>query len=242
MILSKREKILLYISGILLVFFIIYNFILLPQLTKLKELSSQSKELEKDLLDAETSINLIEDLDEKINLKEHKIINLTSDLFPSLQQEEILTLLDSFIKDSNIRVQSINFSEIKFDSIENNEIDKDDKNNNSNEHSDSIENNNNFNEEKDSIELEKEIFIENMSATIIYSGAYHEIIDFLSYIDNFDKNIIIKNINIIENDEEVSGDIVLDFYGIPKVNSSDKEFIHIPNSSINGKKNPFEIQ
>lgn len=247
MTLSKREKILLIISGILLISFLIYNFVLLPQFKKLNELENESEKLEKDLLDSKESIDSIENSDEKIDIKTNEIKEITDNLFPSLQQNEILLLLDKFIKESNIKIQGINFSEIVLSPIQNNEINE------------SIENDNKFNNiinkyknlTQDNYQIEKEdneseikedqvIAIENISATVIYSGNYNELIDFLSYINDFEKNIIIKDITVIETNEGVSGDIVLNFYGIPKINQLDQEFIELPNNNINGKNNPFQ--
>lgn len=246
--LNKREKILVIISGALLIGFVIYNFILSPQFVKLNDLQVKAAELDKNVYDSRTSIDSIKLLDEKINDKTNEILGSTKELFPSLQQNEIIILLDNFIKKSNITIQGINFSEIGLSPIENKEIDankqEDSKFKNIiNQYKDLIKDNKKLVEENSEKNTEEEeIAIENISVTIMYTGSYYELTNLLSYIESYDKSIIVRGLTVIQDEAGVSGNIVLDFYGIPKIDELEDEFIEQPNNQINGKDNPFQKQ
>jgi len=253
--LSKREKILIILSGALLVCFLIYNFILSPQLTRLNQLKAENLRLEKDTIDSKDSINSMKTLEKNINLKTTEISQSTDKLFPELKQNEIILLLDRFINDSNITIEGINFSDIELKPIEYSQRDISEKedtrfrnivnqyNNIVKYNKDLVEESDNGQDiEEDNSNPEEEIKVENLSATMIYSGNYFEIINFLSLIDNYDKSIIIRGLTIIENEGRVTGNILLDFYGIPKFEDLEDNFVNTPSEDTKGKENPFQIQ
>ncbi|WP_130807158.1 hypothetical protein [Senegalia massiliensis] len=246
--LNKREKKLLIIAASLLFVFLLYNFILNPQINKLSKLKEQEAELLDDLSNSKTSINTIKSLDKEIEDKKKKISFLTSDLFPELEQSRIILLLDKFIEESNLKLDAINFSEKTMKAIQLEEIKIEEKEDSRfknivNQYNNLVENNKELVENETEQSGEKEeakesTKLESISATIVYSGDYHEINNFLSLIDNYNKDIIIRGITMVKNEKCITGNILLDFYGIPKIDEFKDDF-EIPNTNVNGKDNPF---
>lgn len=253
--LNKREKILVMIAASLLFLFLIYNFILNPQLNKLSKLKAEELELSNDLSNSKTSINTIKTLNKSIEDKKKNISFLTNNLFPELDQSRIILLLDEFIESSKLQLDAINFSEKTMKAIKLEEITVEEAedsrfknivnqyNNLASSNKDLIEEKTEANEENEDSEEEtiEPTKLENISATIVYSGNYYEITNFLSLIDNYDKDIIIRGITMVENEVGVTGNILLDFYGIPKIDELDDNS-KIEDTDTNGKDNPFTTQ
>ncbi|MGO1818621.1 MAG: hypothetical protein ACTH0S_02950 [Senegalia sp. (in: firmicutes)] len=252
--LNKREKILIASAGALLFLFLIYNFILNPQLNKLSKLKEDELELLNELSNYKTSINTVKTIEKTIEDKKKNISFLTGNLFPELEQSEIILLLDEFIERSNLSLEAINFSEkamrpIKLEEIIVEEAKDSRFKNIVNQYNNLVSSNKDLveeievKEENKNIddETEQAIELENISATIVYSGNYYEITNFLSLLDNYDKDIIIRGITMVENEDGVTGNILLDFYGIPKIDELNSE-TDTRDTDNNGKDNPFNSQ
>lgn len=194
--------------------------------------------------------------------KEFKIINakiksMTKPLFPSINQEKIIVILDKMIKKSNIEGNSITFSDTYVSEIDmkKQEEKKNDYliKNLSEEYKGKkkVKNDEANNEEqKDKKEDQKET--EKMTATISYKGKYKDLIVFLEQIENYDKKILVNNISISKSkenniDEEgivsdknsITGSIVLDFYAVAKIHEQDEEYLKWEFDNGYGKDNPF---
>ncbi|PAB58507.1 GspMb/PilO family protein [Anaeromicrobium sediminis] len=98
----------------------------------------------------------------------------------------------------------------------------------------------NMTQEEESDEEESEGQLEKISVTISYEGSYNEIMAFVKEIESFPKKIIINSLNITKSEEgQMAGNIILDFYAIPKIHMKDEDYLkwHIENDY--GKDNPF---
>ena len=61
-----------------------------------------------------------------------------------------------------------------------------------------------------------------MEVTLNVKGTYNELISFIGQVENYNKKIVINNINITgAQGSNVTGTIILDFYGVPKLNNKD---------------------
>jgi len=258
--LSTREKIMLIVLGLMLIIGGYYKFILSPQITKLKNTKQEviDKKAEVERVKLEISEN-------SPIYKEFKIINakiksMTKPLFPSINQEKIIVILDDILEKSNLEGNSITFSDIDVNEIN---IEKEEEKDNNyliknlleeykgkkkeKKDEDSDENKE---ENQDSQENKKET--EKMTATIIYKGKYKELITFLDEIEKYDKKILVNNIKISKpkqsnTDEEgivndrnsIKGSIALDFYSIPKIHEQDEEYLKWDFDNGYGKDDPF---
>lgn len=77
-----------------------------------------------------------------------------------------------------------------------------------------------------------------MQVTLNFKGKYEELISFIKQVENYDKKIIISSINLAGAEgSDVTGNLVLEFYGIPKLNDNDNFKWDYKKPS--GKGNPF---
>lgn len=78
-----------------------------------------------------------------------------------------------------------------------------------------------------------------ISASVPFRGYYESLLDFLKQVRQNNKKILIKDINILNNEEGlVSGNVVLDFYSIPPLGTK-KLSDGIINDTSSSKLNPF---
>jgi type IV pilus assembly protein PilO len=77
-----------------------------------------------------------------------------------------------------------------------------------------------------------------MQVTLNFKGTYDELISFIRQVENYDKKIIISNINLAAAEGSgVSGNLILEFYAVPKLNNNDD--FKWDYKKPNGKENPF---
>ncbi|SHH46262.1 hypothetical protein [Tepidibacter thalassicus] len=250
--LTKREKVMLIILGGLIIIWGYYKLILNPKLEKLNQ-------LEREVIEERTNVEKI-----KIEIspnspvyKEFKIINdkvsrSTKYLFPVINQEKIIVILDDLLAKSKLDATSISFSEIGVNEVDVKKSEEKNKGfliknlveeykgNRKKEISQTNNDKDKNLEEKDKNELEK------MTVTINYKCKYKNIIDFISKLEGYDKKIIINNISISSvnkseenNENEVKGSISLDFYSLPKIHKQDEEYLKWDFNSGYGKNDPF---
>ncbi|MEJ8554510.1 hypothetical protein [Tepidibacter sp. Z1-5] len=252
--LSKREKIMLIVLGLMLIIGGYYKFILSPHFTKLDN-------IEQEVIDKKAEVERVKLEISKNNpvYKNFKIINakiksMTKPLFPSINQEKIIVILDEMLKESNLEGNSISFSEIDINEIDVKKEEKKDKDYLIKSLSEEYKGNkkvkndeaNNEDQEENSNETEK------MTATISYKGKYKDLISFLERIETYDKKILINNISVSKSkenntDEEgivtkensITGSIALDFYSVPKIHEQDEEYLTWDFDNGYGKDDPF---
>jgi len=81
--------------------------------------------------------------------------------------------------------------------------------------------------------------LNGISVTIPFIGYYESLLDFLKEVRRNDKKILIKDISISNNEEgQVSGNLVLDFYSIPPLGAK-KLSSGIIKETASSKLNPF---
>ncbi|NLM03586.1 MAG: hypothetical protein GX214_01000 [Clostridiales bacterium] len=140
---------------------------------------------------------------------ENEILDSAKYIFGNLEQEDIILMLNDLILDKNIEISSIDFMETNNELL----IDED--------------------EEEDNLDEEEayEIYPESKvhSVKITYKTAYEDLIDFLKNIREYEKKIIIRNIDINNNhDGNLSGSFLMDFYTLDTVDK-----YHIMNDGYN---------
>ena len=108
--LTENERILLFILVFLIVFWGMLKFFVFPQRDKISMLNSTKDEYT-DILDRRNGIFRREDKTEKelITLKENKD-DIYRKYFPSLDQAQILYMLNNMIENSEVKINDISFS------------------------------------------------------------------------------------------------------------------------------------
>ncbi len=108
--LTKSEKFLLTVLGLVLLFWISYKFVLTPQAGKIENL--ESRKLEYDLKILENNNTLLK---ERTILEDYRILEIErkeilSNYFPTLDQAQIIYLLNDLIRDEGVDINDISFT------------------------------------------------------------------------------------------------------------------------------------
>ncbi|MBU3216752.1 hypothetical protein LL033_16820 [Clostridium estertheticum] len=247
---TKREQVLIGVLLIVLLCYGFYNFVFLKQNQKITELKASKDSYSQKWELAKSKITSENERKEQYKNLNSKIFNATGMLFPSLDQEKIIVILDKMIKDSKLQADVLAFSEVNNG---NNLVDttktvnNEDKSKNTTNELDKLVNdfngtskngtNSNSTDSKKTNDS-KIIGAYKMEVTLKFKGVYDELISFIEQVENYDKKIIIKSITLTGAEgSEVSGTIILDFYGVPKLNNND-DFKWDYKKPI-GSENPF---
>ncbi|MCB2355921.1 hypothetical protein [Clostridium estertheticum] len=245
---TKREQVLIGVLLIVLLCYGFYNFVFLKQNQKITELKASKDSYSQKWELAKAKITSENERKEQYKNLNSKIFNATSMLFPSIEQEKIIVVLDKMIKDSNLKADVLAFSEV---SSGNNLVDttktvnNEDKSKNTTNELDKLVNDfNGTSKNKTSSTASKKtndskiIGAYKMEVTLKFKGVYDELIKFIEQVEDYDKKIIINSINVTGAEgSEVSGTIILDFYGVPKLNNNDD--FKWDYKKPNGSENPF---
>lgn len=244
---TKREQMLIGVLLLVLLGYAFYNFIYTKQIQKISVLKASRDTYSQKWEQAKVKIASKDKIKEQYKTLSAKILLGTDKLFPTIQQEEIIVILDKMIKDSNLHSELLGFSEISSegasvdtskaaiieDKTKNttNEIDKLVRDFNGNTIKDA-------NSEKINADNSKVIDTYKMQVTFNFKGSYDELTSFIEQVEDYNKKIIINNIKLTGTDgSNVSGTILLDFYGVPKLNDIDEFNWHYKIPS--GSGNPF---
>ncbi|KEH86826.1 hypothetical protein Z965_07045 [Clostridium novyi A str. BKT29909] len=233
---SEKEKILLIIVGILALVVLYYQFSFTKQSEKIKALSDQRTELQEKV----DSLPQLKIKNEK-RKKEIKIVNAniydsSSTFFPEIIQEKIITTLDDMINKCNVQCNSMSISEPVTETFKDEdkkyskEKEKNPLEDLVNKYHD-LEGNtsvkgkehkpkktNNSKDEK------SEPMATHLSITVNFTGSYGNVLKFIDEIKGFYKRIVISNISFAVDEKGISGNMVLDFYAIPKIYNDDTEY------------------
>ncbi|MTK11914.1 MAG: hypothetical protein F8N39_07455, partial [Clostridiaceae bacterium] len=111
--LNKREKALLSVLAGMLLIGGYYKFVLAPQREKINNLTKQKEEYNRKLQDINRQIALKSKIETDTKILNSKIQSMTLMLFPSIQQENFIVVIDKLLKDANLRGVTLSFSDIK---------------------------------------------------------------------------------------------------------------------------------
>lgn len=244
--LSKREKILLLVLFFLGVTYIYYTYLLSPQLENLTTLKIEMEELKSKQDYANIQISPKHKIYKDFKILNAQIDLMTKRLFPEIIQEKIILYIEDMIETSDINVTSISFTEPQFAKPDDESQD---------EVSDvdpaiqkilnqitgkTIEDENDQSKDSEESSDNSGYNLEYMSASLIIEGEYYNIIKFMERIEYFGKKILVSNLNLtVLEDDILAGNIVLDFYAIPNLDSSDDDYFDWNVENEYGRDNPF---
>lgn len=245
---SKREKNMLIILVIIVFIAAYYQFLYSPQSKKIKELGVKLEEYENLSIIYKTKASPNNKIYKDFKILNSEVELITKRFFPLIIQEKIILRLNEMINDSELDAASIVFSEIEIGSIEMIENEESagtklDEYVNA-YHNQSVEKKagekvENSGEEQGEEDTRDES-IERMTVTLTYKGDYKKVKSFINNIQSSTKEIIIKNLSISKDEEEgLSGNIVLDYYVIPHINQSNDDYFKWDIENDYGKDNPF---
>ncbi len=114
---TKRESILIIILVSLVLSWIYYKFVYIPQSNKLYDLKNSEALYSQRLEEMNDNISLKDELNNTLTDLDSKISVISSKYFSDIKQEEIIYILSKFIQQSNINIPSISFSQFKNEKI-----------------------------------------------------------------------------------------------------------------------------
>jgi len=269
---SKKEKILLYILGFAIIIAAYYAFLLQPQLDKVANAKEEAVSMKSKEDSLKKEIEKKDNLQKEFNEISDKVKDSTLQLFPEINQAIIIKEISKMKEKINFNVESVTFSEPEAGEINGKELSaiktnvplldlvKDYKNivvksdkkddgkvnaSDTDKVSDKEKKEDNDDKSEES-EKKQQKNVQKMTVNIQFNGDYNGVTEFMKRVEEFERKIIIKSLNIKneeENDSEgsIKGSIVLDIYAIPKVFEQDSEVLKwdLPDDFSEGL-NPFK--
>lgn len=251
---TKREKTLLKILGILIIGVLYFQFIITPKLTRINDLQLKVEEYRERVEQIKKDIASENPVNKEYKIVNSKILFATKNIFPEIIQEKIITYIDAIAKKSNLELNSIVFGDISIEKID--KLEQEDKNSNY-KLKDLVKA---YNDKKAYLKKDKgeesskapdkesppseaiDSRLERMDVTINYNGSYDNLMKFIKEIEDYNKKIIVDTLSLAKTEGgEMVGNITLKFYSIPKLYDSDDDKEYREWDIINkyGKDNPF---
>ncbi len=221
--LNKRELTLVVILGIVLSSVVYYKYIIVSQKTVIASAIIKRDKKRNELTKFRTDMASKQKLKDELIKFQKKLDSESKSYFLTLDQEEIILLLNDFAKETSIRVEAINFEEPKVEVLAGDE--KGEKNAKLDELKEKKENYDKTNvTEKENSEKDESDSLDVYTVNLEYESSYASLLELLKLITSYEKRIMIKDINInkdeIEN-QNIKGKIALDFYVIGKILGED---------------------
>ncbi|MBF8982640.1 hypothetical protein IZY60_03715 [Lutibacter sp. B2] len=240
--LTKREQKLIIFLGIVVFIFVYYQFVLNPQMNRIHQLKEQIATLGGKVDYKKVKIKSYEKVE-----KDYKIANIknnyaTKRFFPFIKQEKSITILNDMIDKTGLEVSNIAFSKTEISEIEKREQEKEEENYPLRTLVTSYYKKNSNSDKKEKVEeqAENKEQVEKMSVNISFTSEYDTMMSFIKEIESFDKKLLIKNVTLASNDENLmTGNIMLDFYALPKFHIEDEEYFKWDHEAEYGRKDPF---
>lgn len=245
--LTKREKAMLALLGMIILVFLISNYIYKPQAASISALKEKLAAERLNLQRLKVEISPDNQAYKEYKILNQKIYDSTLAYFPEIKQDKFIVILDDMIKASELKVNSISFSVATDKGFEEEEVlaEADQKTilqqlmevyfKKKPSMEEAASEDNNTGSEKT---LEGEV--DRISITLTFNGSYKNITDFIREIENYEKKIIIDSINIVRDKNGIlNGNIKLDFFAVPKLHQQDQKFYEWRLTDIYGKENPF---
>jgi len=229
---TKREQMLLGALLLVLIAYGFYNFVYTKQNQKIVELKASRDAYSQKWVQVKVKIASKDKKNEQNTILNAEIFNETDKLFPSIEQEEIIVVLDKMIKVSNLQADVLGFSEVSSENTPVNTsiaVNNQDNSKDATNELDKLVSTFNGTSKKDANSEKTNTINANsniigaykMQVTLNFKGMHDELISFIEQVENYDKKIIINSINLIGAEgSDVSGTIILEFYGVPKLNNN----------------------
>jgi type IV pilus assembly protein PilO len=109
--LTKSEKILLSLLGIVLVIWLSNKFILIPQAEKMSELEAEKAELDNRIVDINDTLKKENNIKKEWEVLHRERNEIFANYFPVIDQAQIIYLLNDLIADDRVDISDINFNQ-----------------------------------------------------------------------------------------------------------------------------------
>lgn len=248
---SERDKKMLIILLAVVIGFFCYTFIISPALTKGSELKAKAVAASSELKRVKNLIENLSTIQTQEADKKQEISKKYEQFFYDLNQEQILYRMDTLFQESGMSVASYTPSKLVVASIPANSkisyvtyplLDLASKSNFS--LTDPI-----YKIKADKAATETTTDTTTLPAdavptydvTINFNAtSYASIMTFIRKLEEMNKSIVIKKIDLRKSDVNLNGQIILTLYSLPKVDEKESEYLKFLPSVGTGKPDPFQ--
>lgn len=260
---SNREKIMLFILGVIVIALGYYNFIYLVQTNKIEEKLKEETEIKQKYETARITIDTLEDKKNDANLLKIKVGEESKPFYPIINEEHIILELDKLLKDNglegkiklepivsdsvekvnrtnqNLAESSLQSIVDKYKNTEENKVttsNSGDKSNTAN----NTESNNKNNSNTDKSKEEKKDTLQYVKIQVIFEGSYDGIYKMLTTIRENERKIVVNSIKLSSDAKKgLKGTLNLEIYSIPKINDEIEDYLKWDFNNTYGKDVPF---
>ena len=242
---TKRDKNLLLLLFIVIIYYLCYTYVITPALETSSSLKIEQEQLQTDLLRAKELIGKEDELRTQSENLKQEINQKYSIYLKSLNQAQILMKMDTLMSETKfpvdgyistetaalqVPVESGLYEDLKYPILNM-----------------AKQVNPKIAEEKSQTEGEVivtegelEDMLPNSEITFSFNDAtYSSMYDFIKSVEALDKTMQLKSITIEGNEKNISGEIIFSLFGLPPVDENN--MIDYPVTSVipKGKANPF---
>lgn len=239
--LTRREKLLISFMLISVIGGLMYYFVYIPQFEKIAEVSLSIKEVELEIERVKRDSSPDSPIMTAYKKMGPRIQELTKSFYPEIMQERIIVYLNDTITETGIDAFTLGFenpsnSMVQLPTFAQGDVTVLDR------------------LQKMIVTGEKQgetatapvvpraqTALDSMRVSVQLQAGFENILYFISTIQSHRYNIAISDINIASGDVEgeVTGNITLRFYAVPKIEKQDCEFLQWDFYSVYGRFNPF---
>lgn len=240
---NPRDRSLLVLIFVAIIFFLCYMFVISPNLEKANLLKPNIQAVENELINAENILGGVVELERQEENQRAQMKNKYSVFFFDLKDEDILYKMDSLILEAGLEVQSYLPSPLVISQVVIEEGTYEIQGYPLQEIADQIYPQGVQNLEQgagSTLAVESPDMIPCRSVSIDFSGAtYEKVHAFISSVEQMRKTVLLKSITLSKEEAGVGGQLTLDFYSIPPFDSSQKGSLEFVPVIPKGKVNPF---
>lgn len=190
--LTLREKILISIFLMTAFIAVYYQYLIIPQQEQLGILQTKNQALQERIEEIDYFITSNSPIKDSLQAMEEEFALKRQNYFVDVNQEQLILLLDEILNQSGFKINNIAFLPIQTADLP---------------------------LRVTSESNPRQLSTEKSVVKLSFSGNYANLIEFLNAIENYQKQIIIDNLQItFSNQSNLSGSLEIAFYKIPMPN------------------------
>ena len=251
---SKKEKVMIMALIVIASGAAYYKFVYKTQIEKVEQLTVKKQQLQQEYDSVMQTIRTLEERKGKIKIYNSNIKEKSKIYYPEIIQEKIILEVDKLLTDSQLK-GSVSFTPTTVGQVEVVNITQEEKGESSLQ---AIINDYNLNFKNEQAEDESEkttngdkntsdnvvessgTTVEQLKVNMNFNAPYENVKKFLDLVDTSEHKLAISNLTLNSgNENNVSGSLTLEFYGIPKLYNFDKDYFEWTLNNTYGKDTPF---
>ncbi len=247
---NQREKYLLALTGCVLIAIVYYQFVYVSQIEKIAQQEVELQDMQIRYEEVMQNIATLEERQEKIKGLSARINDITYDYYPELIQEKLILELNEFIQESDLNA-TLTFSQLSASAVESLNapgakipqsslkpyVDRYEELINGEDAT--------LEEDVDPSEELEDLLLSLVTAQVLnvgvtFTGAYENVKAFIDEIQTYRYNVVMTDLALSpQTKSDVAGSMTLEFYGIPKLDDQDQEYLAWTLDGDYGKEYPF---